>query len=182
MAKSIADQFLSLGLADKNQVKKDKAAKRKQNKQQRHQDDGQDAASRAAIEKARQEKVEKDRALNKAQQEKLQQKALLAQVSQIIQQTKIESPDADVRFNFADRQDNKVKAIFVTPAIQNDLAKGKLAIATSKDQFYVVTSQVAEKLMERSQSSVVFLAEATAEVPDEDDPYKDFVIPDDLMW
>lgn len=182
MAKSIADQLLGLGLADKKQIQKDKAQKRKQEKQARkHRVDEVDE-TKLAVEKARKEKAEKDRLLNLELQKKAQEKALLAQVKQIIERTHIECRDGEVKFNFADRTDNKIKSLYVTEAIQNDLAKGKLAIASYENRFFVVTQQVAQKIAERSESSVLFVSDTQADVADEDDPYKDFVIPDDLMW
>lgn len=182
MAKSIADQLLNLGLADKKQVQKEKSQKRKQEKLSRKHKLTDHEDSKAAAERALKEKAERDRKINLERQKAADEKALLAQVKQIVQTTKIESPDGDVKFSFADRQDNKIKAIYVTATIQDDLAKGKLAIATADGQFYVVTKQVAEKIIERSQTSIVFLADPKNESVDEDDPYKDFVIPDDLMW
>ena len=44
---------------------------------------------------------------------------------------------------------------------------------------------VAEKIKQRDESLVVMLTENTgvnADQEDEDDPYADFKIPDDLMW
>lgn len=182
MAKSIADQLLKLGLADKKQVQKDKSQKRKQDKMSRKHKVVDQEDLKAAAEKALKDKAERDRQINLERQKAADEKALFAQVKQIVQTTKIESPDGDVKFSFADRQDNKVKSIYVTPTIQNDLAKGKLAIASVEAKFFVVTKQVAEKILERSQSSIVFLADPKNPTVDEDDPYKDFVIPDDLMW
>ena len=182
MAKSIADQLMGLGLADKKQIQKDKAEKRKQQKQARkHKLDDVDE-SKAAVEQAKKEKAEKDRLLNLELQKKAQQKALLAQVKQIIERTHIASNEGEVKFNFADRTDNKIKFVYVTDKIQDDLAKGKLAIASYDDRYFVVTQQVAEKIAERSADSIVFLSDNQAEAVEEDDPYKDFVIPDDLMW
>lgn len=182
MSKSIADQLMGLGLADKKQVQKDKATKRKQAKQARKHKLETPDESKEAIEQARREKAERDRQLNLERQKKADEKALLAQVRQILQHTAIRIDDGDVKYNFADRHDNKIKSIYVTSAVQNDLANGKLAIVFSDDKYHVVTKTVADKIAERSSESVVFLADKDESQPDDDDPYKDFVIPDDLMW
>lgn len=182
MSKSIADQLMGLGLADKKQVQKDKAQKRKQQKQARKHKTDEVDQSKAAAEQARKEKAERDRQLNLERQKAAEQKALLAQVKQIVERTHIASDDGDIKYNFADRTDNKVKAVYVTERVQDDLAKGKLAIAVVDDKFYVVTAAVANKILERSDSSIVYQADAQSEEVDEDDPYKDYVIPDDLMW
>jgi len=182
MSKSIADQFLGLGLADKKQIQKDKSAKRKQDKISRKHKTVVEDESKAAVEKARQEKTEKDRLLNLEKQKVAQEKAIYAQVKQIVETTRVNVTDGEVKFNFADRFDNKIKSIYVTEQIQTDLAKGKLAIASVEDRFSVVTKKVADKIIERNDACILFLADPQADEPDEDDPYKDFVIPDDLMW
>jgi uncharacterized protein YaiL (DUF2058 family) len=182
MAKSIADQLLGLGLADKKQIQKDKAQKRKQDKQDRKHKNTEVDETKLAVEAARKEKAERDRLLNLEKQKRADEKALLAQVKQIIEQTCIRSDDGEVKFNFADSNDKKIKSIYVTEKIQGDLAKGKLTIVTTDDRFFVVTKKVADKILERSAESVVFVSDEKHESVDEDDPYKDFVIPDDLMW
>jgi uncharacterized protein YaiL (DUF2058 family) len=183
MSKSIADQLLGLGLADKKQIQKDKAAKRKQQQQARKHKNVTEDEAKIAAEKARKEKAEKDRLLNLERQKAAEEKAILAQVRQMVERARIDSGDGEVRFNFADRFDNKIKAVYVTEQIQADLSKGRLAIATVDEKFHVVTRQVADKIAERSEASILFIADnSKAETPDEDDPYKDFIIPDDLMW
>lgn len=182
MAKSIADQLMGLGLADKKQIQKDKAEKRKQEKQNRKHKVEVVDETKASVEQARKEKAERDRLLNLEKQRKADEKALLAQVRQIIERTHIKIDEGDVKFNFADRNDNKIKTIYVTEKIQDDLANGKLAIATADGRYYVVTQQVAEKISERSAASVLMVSDKQDETPAEDDPYAEFVIPDDLMW
>jgi uncharacterized protein len=182
MAKSIADQLMGLGLADKKQVQKDKAERRKNQKQARKHKTEQMNETQLAAQKAREEKAERDRQLNRERQQQAEQKALLAQVKQIVERTRLEMNDADIKFNFADRHDKKIKFVYVTPRIQDDLSKGRLAIVSVEDRFHVISKSVAEKVMERSEVSIVYLAEQKADEIDEDDPYKDFVIPDDLMW
>ena len=181
MSKSIADQLLGLGLADKKQIQKDNADKRKQQKQSRKHKSPIDDQAKLEAQAARKEKTEKDRQLNLERQKQAEQKAILAQVRQMIKAAKVES-DGEIKFNFVDRLNKKIKFIYVSESIQTDLSKGRLAIATTDNQNYVVTKKVADKIIERSESSILFLNDSKAEEPSEDDPYKDFVIPDDLMW
>ena len=182
MSKSIADQLLGLGLADKKQIQKDKAEKRKADKQSRKHKDANDDEAKLAVEAARKKKLEHDRQLNLARQAQADKKAILAQVKQMVESAKIHSDAGDIKYNFADRLDNKIKSIYVTDAVQQDLSRGRLAIAVSDGRYYVITKEVADKIAERSENSIVFIADANNDAPDEDDPYKDFVIPDDLMW
>ncbi len=182
MAKSIADQLMGLGLADKKQVQKDKAEKRKQQKQARKHKTKVINESQLAAQKALEEKAERDRQLNQEIQKQAQEKATLAQVKQIVERTHLRMDNADIKFNFADQQDKKIKFVYVTPQIQDDLAKGRLAVASVDEKFFIVSKAVAEKIQERSVTSIAYQAEQTSDDSDEDDPYKDFVIPDDLMW
>ncbi len=184
MSKSIGDQFLGLGLTNKKQLQKDKAAKLKQDKQSRKHKTAAPDETKLSVEKARLEKTERDRELNLERQALANEKALLAQAKQMIETSTVPIHDAELKFNFADRFDNKIKFIYVTDTIQNDLARGRLAIAGVDQKYYVVTKKAADKIRERSEQSILFMADAeqlSGEV-DEDDPYKDFVIPDDLMW
>ena len=48
--------------------------------------------------------------------------------------------------------------------------------------FEVIPLEVAEKVAERAPHWPVIIAKVEAAQPDEDDPYADFKVPDDLMW
>jgi len=41
---------------------------------------------------------------------------------------------------------------------------------------------VAEKIRQRDQESFIYIAENASQEVEEDDPYADYQIPDDLMW
>lgn len=182
MAKSLADQLQSLGLADKKQIQKDKAEKRKNEKLARkHKIESQDDAKLRA-EQARKEKAERDRQLNLERQQALREKEVVAQAKQMIQHAQLTQTEGEVKYNFIDSRDNKIKSIYVSDAIQNDLAKGRLAIASFDSHFAIIPKNMAEKIQERSPQSIVCLAVNKSIEQDEDDPYKDFVVPDDLMW
>ncbi|MNP63046.1 hypothetical protein D3C76_1583930 [compost metagenome] len=71
---------------------------------------------------------------------------------------------------------------------QSQLISGRLAIArliTDKNpdgEYAIIPAIVADKIAQRDESSIVLNAELSKEAKDEDDPYADFVVPDDLMW
>ncbi|NVP03123.1 DUF2058 family protein, partial [Photobacterium damselae subsp. damselae] len=46
----------------------------------------------------------------------------------------------------------------------------------------LIPAVVADKIAQRDQESIVVNNTVDETVVDEDDPYADFVIPDDLMW
>jgi uncharacterized protein len=58
-----------------------------------------------------------------------------------------------------------------------------LAICADGEAYVLVPRVVAEKVAQRMPEAVVFLADQNkAQQLTDDDPYKDFPIPDDLMW
>ena len=73
----------------------------------------------------------------------------------------------------------------ISALFQNQLGKGQIAIVKLGELYELVPTAVAEKIKQRDESLVVMLTENTgvnANQEDEDDPYADFKIPDDLMW
>ena len=174
MSLSLRDQLLKAGLVNEKQAKQ--AAKQKQ-KQQRLEHKGQaekDDSQREAALKAQAEK------LTRQQQEKAQKKALAAQVRQLTEGTRLPRLDGDDYYNFVD--DKKVKRIAVNPMLRDKLSRGTLAIVRLEGKYELIPREAALKVQEREPQRIVLLNVAS-EVPDaEDDPYKDYVIPDDLMW
>lgn len=47
---------------------------------------------------------------------------------------------------------------------------------------HIIPASVADKIAQRDASSIVLHSALSAEEQDEDDPYADFKVPDDLMW
>ena len=62
------------------------------------------------------------------------------------------------------------------------MERGQIAIVALGDSFELVPTVVAEKIRQRDEKAVLLLNERGSQDVDEDDPYKDFPIPDDLMW
>ncbi len=131
-------------------------------------------------------KAKRDRALNEQREAERKQKALDAQVLQLINHAKLERDNAEDTFNFTHKK--KVKSIAVTPEQRNGLSKGTLAVVvTSGQAFEVVPKTAAEKLRERYAPAVVFVAtetksKASKDAANQDDPYAAYEVPDDLIW
>lgn len=181
MAKSLADQLLGAGLVDEKKAKQVKQQKRKETKQKLKGQAAETDDQAARLQQQREEKAERDRALNRQRKAEEEARAMQAQARQMLMQNR-QPVDGEVRFNFTDHRINKIKRIYVSADIQDQLAKGKLAICADADDYFVVPRAVADKVAERFAEAVVFLADPDSNQPDEDDPYKDFPIPDDLMW
>ena len=49
-------------------------------------------------------------------------------------------------------------------------------------EYAIIPAVVAEKIAQRDASSIVLHSALSQDEQDEDDPYADFKVPDDLMW
>ncbi|MCU1741151.1 MULTISPECIES: DUF2058 domain-containing protein [Pseudomonas] len=181
MSLSLRDQLLKAGLVNQKQAKQ--VGKEKQ-KQQRLVHKGQieadDTQARLAQE-AQAEKVKRDQELNRQQQEKVEAKARAAQVKQLIETSRLPKLTTEDYYNFVD--DKKVKRLSVNTLMRNKLSNGSLAIVHHGGGYEVIPREAALKIQERAPERIVQLnVLSEAQVPDEDDPYAAYQIPDDLMW
>lgn len=167
---SLQEQLLKAGLTNEKKAKKAKKASKKTRDMKRD--------VKAAAEEKRQAQLAKDKELNNQIKQQAEQKAQKAQIKQLIEMNMLEVAGGDVTYNFMD--DNKVKTLKVTAAIQRQLANGLLSIVNYKDDYAIIPSVVSDKIAIRDDS--VLVSQNEIEEPDEDDPYADYVIPDDLMW
>ena len=177
---SLQEQLLKAGLVNQKKAKQAEREKKKVAKQIRKGEDVVDETKVAAA-AARAAKVEKDKALNGEQKAKAEQKAIAAQIAQLIESYALDLRGCEVDYNFTDGK--KVKKILVSDLIQYQLSRGMLAIAKRGNDYYVIPAVIAEKIKERNALYIVSLVDVNEiEAIDEDDPYADYQIPDDLMW
>lgn len=176
MINSLQAQLLKAGLVDEKKIKQAQRAKKKtaKNTPEKVVD------TAAAVEKARAEKAERDRQLNLQRQEEVARKEREAQAKQLIDQAKIDRSSGETPYQFVVK--NKIKKIHVTEEQFDMLSRGKLAIVRLSGQFQIIPLEAAERVAERAPHWPVIIAKVEAEQPDEDDPYADFKVPDDLMW
>ena len=176
---SLKDQLLNAGLIDKKKAKQLKQELRKEAKVRKKGqvplDDNKEQVKRNLVEKA-----ERDRHLNKQQQEVVERKAIQAQISQLITMNRIKRESGDIAYQFTDG--TRIKKIYVTEQLQKDLVNGRLAIAKLDNEFELLPSSAAEKIRQRDPQVIVLLNTYEVTGVDEDDPYAEYQIPDDLMW
>jgi uncharacterized protein len=182
MAGSLQDQLLKAGIADKDKAKKLAKEKRKQAKVARRSGVEQVDENKEAARQALAEKAARDRELNQALNSKAQRKAINAQIKQLIDNNKLPKGRGDVGFNFTDGK--KVKKLYVSALEQKQLAAGILAIVKQGDQHEILPRPVADKIAERDAGRVIDCTEESGQdlTEEEKDWYKDYEIPDDLMW
>ncbi|HIF9239793.1 TPA: DUF2058 domain-containing protein [Photobacterium damselae] len=173
MAKlTLQEQMLKAGLVDKKKLKKAVKGSKKSRTQAKE--------AKAAVEANRQAQLEKDKQLNQQKNEAAQAKEIAAQVKQLIEMNCIDRKKGEEGYNFTDG--STVKTLYVTPELRDQLIKGRLAIARLGEGYELIPAVVADKIALRDQESIVVNNTVDETVVDEDDPYADFVIPDDLMW
>ncbi len=175
---SLQEQLLKAGIADEKKVKKIKQEQRKAkkaNKGKPQVDEGKLAAQRALAEKA-----ERDRQINRQRQAEVEKKAIYAQILQLVDINRIDRKHGDIAYQFTDGK--KIKRLYVTAALQTQLVKGLIAIVKVRDSYELVPAAIADKIKQRDAAVVLLHNDKATEQVDEDDPYADYQIPDDLMW
>jgi len=179
MSNSFQDQFLKAGLTTEKNIKKAKKAKHKKNKQQKKGNTQEVDEAKLLAQKAEADKRQRDRELNRQKEDAAKQKAIIAQIKQLIDMNKANSTDGDVTYNFKD--DNLIKHIYVTDKLHNQISQGSFAIVKFEEKYNVVPKIVANKIKDRDPNYIIVLNDATT-TEEIDDDYADYTIPDDLMW
>ncbi|MGB1902732.1 MAG: DUF2058 domain-containing protein [Pseudomonadales bacterium] len=174
---SLRDQFREAGLITAKQAKKaDKGALRSELRIKKgiEIDEG-----KQRIESDRVKKLQKDRKKNDLLNQEKAKKAEQAAIQQLIT-SHSQRQNGDHPYQFTDQ--NKVKKIYVSSDNKTQLNRGYLAIVKSADQYDLVPEVIAEKIKARNPASILFLHDRSKDLVDEDDPYKDYPIPEDLEW
>jgi uncharacterized protein YaiL (DUF2058 family) len=177
---SLQDQLLKAGIVDEKKAKKIKQEKRKAAKQQPKGavpvDENREEALRVLAAKA-----ERDRQINRQNQAAAERKAVQAQIKQLIEVNRVERGQGEIAYQFSDGV--KIKKLYVTDKLQQQLVNGRLAIVRLAERYELVPAAVAQKIRQRDTELVLVLNSRTeADQQAEDDPYADYQIPDDLMW
>ena len=180
---SLAEQLLNMGVVDKKKAKKSQHQKRQTvNKNRKAVKSGKEVQTdemQQKLKQAAQDKQQRDLALNKERDTEQAQKALVAEVGQIVDKHRIESPkDSELAYNFS--HNNKVKKLYISESQQKELTQGYLAIVAVGESYALIPDKIAQRIENRLPESVI--RTQAEERLDENDPYADYEIPDDLMW
>lgn len=180
MSNPFQDQLLKAGLVTKQQVQKANQDKNRKHKQKRAKklqvpDEASIKSKQAAEEKAR-----RDRELNKRKEEQARQKAISIEINQLIESNCLERGEScDIVYNF--EHQGKIKRIYVDAVMKQQIIAGKLGIARIEGRYELVPLAIAEKILRRNEKRIVIFSEEDQAV-DENDPYADYKVPDDLTW
>ncbi|MDJ0738375.1 MAG: DUF2058 domain-containing protein [Gammaproteobacteria bacterium] len=181
MGNSLQDQLLQAGLVTKDQV--NQAQKSKKRKPPQGKKAKQAARQRPVdpeVARQRAEKAARDRELNQQRDEVRRQREVAAQVRQLVREHRVERRpgDDDVAFNFQNK--DKIKRLYVSPALHRQISARKLVIVNDNGSFELVPPPIADKIRARNPSLVIDLPDDDS--PADDDPYAAYKVPDDLMW
>lgn len=184
MSLSLRDQLLQAGLVTEKQVRQAEQQQQRrpaqqQSKRQREQVGEQ---QKLAQQRAQAEKAARDQELARKQQEKADRKARWAQVRQLIEQHKLPRVESEDYFHFTDGK--AIKRIAVNAALREQLQAGALRISRCDGKYELLPIEAAERIREREPAAILKteVAAPAGAGTDGEDPYKDHVVPDDLMW
>ncbi|WLI75892.1 DUF2058 domain-containing protein [Kosakonia sp. H02] len=175
---TLQEQMLQAGLVTSKKMAKVQRTAKKSRVQARE--------AREAVEENKKAQLERDKQLSEQQKQAALSKEYKAQVKQLIEMNRIVIARGDISFNFTDN--NLIKKISVDKLTQAQLINGRLAIARldinnrGESEYAIIPASVADKIAQRDANSIVLNSALSQEAQDEDDPYADFKVPDDLMW
>jgi len=178
MRNPLQEQLLKAGL-----VKKGKVAEvaREQAKARHGKQPTAPTDSQREVERLRQEKAERDRALAQARNEEARERERRGQARQLIADNRVESTgERAYRFDV----DGGIRSIVVDDAQARQLASGALVIARLDSSFVLLPRAVIPRVRERDAQAIV-LDHGTANGDDgASDGYDDpkYAVPDDLVW
>jgi len=179
MSQSLRDQLLQAGLVTEKQARQ-AARETGRPKRRARNGDAPDSAAANDARAAQAAKVARDQALNRDHQLKSAAKARSAELKQWIEQHRTPPAESDEYFSFVDGP--KVARVPVTAEVRARLVAGALLIVCCEGRYSLVPVQHAAWIREHHPSALVELPAATVETAATDDPYRDFVVPDDLIW
>lgn len=177
---SLQEQLLKSGLTSDAKIKQVKSEKRKQTKQQRN--NGLEVVNEVKIdlEQARLQQIERDKELNQLKKQADDQKALIAQVRQLIELNRMQQDAEGIVYHF--NHDNKVKALYLPKNVRDAVVMGRAGIVKLEDSYDIVPAEIIEKIKERSEAFIIVFNPPQESAFSNDDPYAAFTIPDDLIW
>ncbi|EKK5376975.1 MULTISPECIES: DUF2058 domain-containing protein [Morganella] len=175
---TLQEQMLKAGLVTSKKMDKVRRTAKKSRVQARE--------AREAVEENKKAQLERDKQLSEQQKQAVLSREYKAQVKQLIEMNRIIISKGNIDFNFTDS--NVIKSITVDKTTQSQLISGRLAIArlstenSGVSEYAIIPAVVADKITQRDTESIVLNNALAQDEADEDDPYADFKIPDDLMW
>lgn len=159
---SFQEQLLKAGLVNKKQVKKAKHEKRV-NKQQKKGKKTPDETSIAREERLAHE--ERNRELNRQRNEEKKRRENLAQVKQLIETNRLTLKERDDDEPYYFVVGKRIKKLFLSEKISNQLSSGQLAIVRLEGKFELIPAGAARQVASRDQKSIVAFHDPSTNSP-----------------
>jgi uncharacterized protein YaiL (DUF2058 family) len=181
MSMSLREQLLAAGFGKKKAAEQ---AERKAQDQQRAAKERQQRVAReqqrvAPSQAAQAEKTARAKALQQRRQEEAERKERWTQIKELIEQHRLPKVESDEYFNFVAR--GKVRRMAVDAPLRERITSGELVIVRCEGKHDVVPRDIGERIRGYDARAVIALQDSVT-APSDDDPYKDYVVPDDLKW
>lgn len=179
MRNPLQEQLLKAGL-----VNKTKAAQvvREQTKQRHSKSPAAPATEQVDTQRLQAERAERDRAIAAERNAQARASEQRAQIRQIVESHKVKR-EGEIVYRFTDGK--AIKSLQVNEPLRAQLATGSLVIVRHDQGYELPPRTAAEKIYARDDSMIVLdhgrQGESSAE-SDDDAFYKQFEVPDDLVW
>jgi len=177
---SLQEQLLKAGLANKQSANQIRSEKRKKNKAVRKKQADQDTSLQDDLNAKKQQQVQSDAQKNQVIKQALDEKSEQGKVKQMVLQLQIKDFAGELEYNYV--LEGKVKRLLLDDINHNALVKGRISVCHVDGIIYLLPTQAAAKIALVDDKYLVLQNDNQPTEIDEDDPYADFQIPDDLMW
>lgn len=177
-------QLLKAGLVDEKKLKKTNGQQdhaKRTGEATLNDELAQEIEARKQAEQARQAAIEADKKQQRDAQDHAQR------LGQILKRHGIRKQDGDQPFQFID--EGKIKKLYFSQQMYNQIVNGQLLIAVFQGQHYFLPYPLYERVHTLWPDAIIVnnrkASDAQENAPAtevEDDPYAAYVIPDDLMW
>jgi uncharacterized protein YaiL (DUF2058 family) len=179
MRNPLQEQLLKAGL-----VNKAKAAQvvRDQAKQRQGKVPAAPSAEQKDVQRLQAERAERDRALAAERNAQARTAEQQAQIRQIVEMHKVKR-EGEIAYRFTDG--DLIRSLLVNEALRAQLAAGTLAIVRHDQGYELLPRAAVEKVRARDAATIVLdhgQAQATDVAGEDDEYYRQFVVPDDLVW
>ena len=179
MRTPLQEQLLKAGLVKKHKVAE---AVREQARQLHSKTAAAPSAAQVDTQRLQAERVERDRALSTERNAQARAHELRAQVRQIVDSHKVRR-EGEIAYGFSD--DGKIRSVLVNASLRAQLAKGALVIVRHDQGYELLPRAAAGMVYEREGAAIVLdhgRTETGSYQGEDDEYYKQFAVPDDLIW
>jgi uncharacterized protein YaiL (DUF2058 family) len=179
MRNPLQEQLLKAGL-----VNKTKAAQvvREQARQRQGKAPAPPSAEQLEVQRLQAERAERDRTLAAERNALARSNEQHAQIRQLVEAHKVKR-EGEIAYRFTDG--DAIRSVLVSEPLRAQLASGVLVIVRHDQGYELLPRLAADKVHARDATMIVLdhgRTGTTADAGEDDEYYKQFEVPDDLIW